>query len=341
MQQLKVLVPVPRLTVYKDMALPHLGVKFLAPTAPPDFEVQEDVSPRSDEIQMLAFVDGALEENLSETITALSGVDESDFCKYTTMEFPFESDLFQMRASTRANDEQLLNHIIEHADRRLDGMRLDYCRLDKPQMCFGIPGYIPGKNKFAVFVFDPASDDGRMIAREPEVPVAMPGIGLDLESIHPSSVDTLITDGFATDALGGRLKRLLRSYATALSATSDESKILTIVFALDGILTPKKSWTWEFKEFIGVSASMKSADFQGQYDRFCKFYDEVRNPLVHHGRSYSDLRRDRKSDLLYLQSLVAGLLKSMVPFAHESFDEHWDGKMVLAKTWLSKRMRRC
>ncbi|MCX7388665.1 MAG: hypothetical protein NTX48_18540 [Planctomycetales bacterium] len=281
-------------------------------------------------------MDGALEENLSETIAALSGVDESDFCKYTTMELPFESDLFQMRASTRANDEELLNHIIEHADRRLDGMRLDYCRLDKPQMCSGILGYIPGKNKFAVFVFDPASDDGRMIAREPEVPVAMPGIGLDLESIQPSSVDTLITDGFATDALGGRLKRLLRTYATALSATSDESKILTIVFALDGILTPEGlKDAKKFRKFIGVSASMHSADFQRQYDRFCEFYATVRNPLVHDGKSYPDLCRDRKSDLLYLQSLVAGLLASMLRDAHEAFGAHWARKMAMAKTSLS------
>ncbi|MEX2140812.1 MAG: hypothetical protein WD894_16230, partial [Pirellulales bacterium] len=288
MATLKILVPAPRITVYDDLSHPTLGLTFRAPTEPPDFDPPEDVSPNSDEIAAMAFVDGALENNLSETITAVSGVDESDFCKFTAMQFGMESDLFRARGSKRAHDEALLNTILEHADQLLDGMRIDYCRLDVPQMCFGVPGYIPGKNKHAAFIFDPESDDGRIIAREPDVPVAMPGIGLDFDSISSSFVDPLITDTFPPGALGLRLKRLLRTFANALAATSDESKILTIVFALDGILTTENSTSEQFKRFIGVSASSNSAEFQRQFDRFRDFYTTVRNPLVHHGKSYSD-----------------------------------------------------
>ena len=334
MLELKVLVPAPRLTVYDDILLPELGLSLRAPTQPADFDSPEDISPKSDEIPAMEFVDGGLEHNLSETITTLSGVDESDFCKFTTMQFIMKSDLFRVRQSKRAEDESLLNRIIEHADQLLDGIRIVYCRLDVPQMCFGVPGYIPGKNIHAAFVFDPESDDGRIIAREPQVPVAMPGIGLDFDSISPSFVDPLITDTFPPGSLGARLKRLLRTYATALSAMSDESKILTIVFALDGILTRENSTSKQFKKFIGVSASTNPADFQGQYDEFCGFYANVRNPLVHHGRSYTDLGRNRKTDLLYLQSLVARLLESMVGDAQEPFEAHWQRKMATANTSL-------
>lgn len=332
MTTLRILVPAPRITVYDDLSHPTLGLSFRAPTEPPDFEPREDISPASDEIEAIAIVDGAVEQNLSETITALSGVDESDFCTFTTMQFTFESDLFRPERPKRADDEALLNSIIEHADQLLDGMRIDYCRLDVPQMRFGVPGYIPGKNKNAAFVFAPESDDGRVIAREPLVPVAMPGFGLDFDSISASFVDPLITDTLPPDSLGLRLKRMLRTYANALSATSDESKILTIIFALDGILTTEKSTPKQFKKFIGVSVSNNPADFQRQYDRFCDFYTNVRNPLVHHGKTYTDLRRDRKPDLLYLQSLVAGLLDSMVGDAHEPFAAHWQRKMAIANT---------
>lgn len=324
------------MTVYEDLSHPTLGLLFRAPTEPPDFDPPDDISPPSDEIEAMAFVDGAREQNLSETITALSGVHESDFCKFTTMQFTFESDLFRSDGPKRADDEALLNSIIDHADQLLDGMRIDYCRLDVPQMCFGVPGYIPGKNKNAAFVFDPELDDGRIVAREPLVPVAMPGIGLDFDSISPSFVDRLITDTFAPGALGPRLKRLLRTYAGALSATSDESKILTIVFGLDGILTTDNSTSTQFKKFIGVSASTNQTDFQRQYDKFRDFYANVRNPLVHHGKSYAELRRQRKPDLLYLQGLVAGLLDAMVGDAHEPFDAHWQRKMALANASLQR-----
>jgi hypothetical protein len=181
MTTLKILLPIPRITVYDDLSHPKLGLLFRAPTKPPDFDPPENVSSDPDEITAMAFVDGAMENNLSEAITAVSGVDESDFCKVTTMQFVLESDLFRANGSTRVDDESLLNVIVEHADQLLDGMRIDYCRLDVPQMCFGVPGYIPGKNKLAAFIFDPQSDDGRIIAREPEFPVAMPGIGLDCD----------------------------------------------------------------------------------------------------------------------------------------------------------------
>ncbi len=335
MPLLKILVPTPRMTVYEDLSHPKLGLAFCAPTDPLDFDPSEDVAPsQSDEIAAMAFADGAIDQNLSETITVVSGVDESDFCKFTTMQFAMESDLFQMRGSKRTDDEALLNTLIEHADQLLDGMRVDYCCLDVPQMCFGVPGYIPGKNMFAAFILDPELNDGRIIARESQVPVAMPALGLEFDSISPSFVDPLITDTFPPDALGLRLKRVLRTYANALSATSDESKILSIVFALDGILTTEKSTSTQFKKFIGVSASNNTADSQRQYKRFCEFYANVRNPLVHHGKSYVDLGRDRKPDLLYLQSLVAGLLESMVGDAHEAFDAHWQRKMKIANASL-------
>jgi hypothetical protein len=144
----------------------------------------------------------------------------------------------------------------------------------------------------------------------------------------------LIIDTFAPGALGLRLKRLLRTYASALTATSDESKILTILFALDGILTPENSTSNQFKNFVGVSASSNSANFRRQYDQFCDFYKNVRNPLVHQGKSYADLRRNRKPDLLYLQSLVWSLLDSMIGDAHEVFEVHWQRKMAIAASAL-------
>ena len=58
-------------------------------------------------------------------------------------------------------------------------------------------------------------------------------------------------------------------------------------------------------------------------ETFIKFYREVRNPMVHHGKSYSELGRHRKKDLLYIQRIIAGLLLSLSKYRHLEFVEFW------------------
>ena len=330
-QTLKVMVPLPRFAIEEDIDCPHIDVAFRAPTAPREYNTPTDsFAADSDEIVAVHFADGATENNLSEVITNLSGIDESDFCQYTTMVFSIQSNSFKLRGPTRVDDEMLLQSILDTADHLLDGIRIDYCRLDLPQMCIGSAGYVSGKNKNTAFVFDANADDGRIIAREPDSPIAMPGIGLDFESIGPSFVDSLIVNTFPPDSLGVRLKRLLRVYASVLCSATVESRILTLVFYLDGILTPENSNSGQFKKYIAVSVTNNTSAFQSEYDKFKAFYRDVRNPLVHHGKSYGDLGRDCGSDLRYLQFLFAGLMDTLAPHANTDFDVHWAQKMDTA-----------
>jgi hypothetical protein len=175
-----------------------------------------------------------------------------------------------------------------------------------------------------------------MIAREPTNPVAIPGLGLEIDhDVSKSEVDPLLKTVYGPDTLGVRLRSLLRALGQSFMESSDENKILWNVFAMDGYLTPANCRdAKQFRQFIGVSASKSSNGYELEYKRFDDFYKSVRDPLVHHGKSYRDLKRTRKIDLLYLQGLIFSILTNLMPLAAEPFQDVWDSQMALARQHL-------
>jgi len=344
MANLRIVLPLPRLHVTEELQLPHLTLlppqcdaeQAEAPLTKRQRELRSAVSSASEVAcvifpdETVVFREGAEEHNLAEALAGMSGVTENDFRHHTLLEMPFESRSFELRQPTRKNDQKIITAALEHADAALDGIRFNSCRLDVPQMSLGPPGYLPDKSMFSVYFHDTDHSQGRMIAHEAANPVSMPGLGMDLDTVRSSSVDPLICNTYRPGTLGVRLQRLLRMYCQSFIAPSDEAKILGNVFAMDGCLTPDNSNPGDFKKFIGMAASGSSAGYRAQYEKFWQFYREVRNPLVHHGKSYAQLARDRRLDLFYLQGLLHLILENLTKSATEDFHTYWQNTISLA-----------
>jgi hypothetical protein len=336
--------PLPRLHVPETLQLPHLTLlpavcdaeRADAPLTKRQKDLKTAVGLASEAAyicfpdETLVFRDGAEENNLAEAFAGMSGVTENDFRQHTLLEMPFESPSFELWQPTRKNDQKVIAAALEHADAAVDGIRFNYCRLDVPQMSLGPAGYLPDKNMFAVYFHDADQNQGRLIVHELANPISMPGLGLDLDAVEPSPVDPLICNTYRPGTLGVRLQRLLRMYCQSFTAPSDEVKILGNVFAMDGCLTPDNSRSSDFKKFVAMAYSGSPSGYRLQLDKFGQFYREVRNPLVHDGRSYAQLGRDRRLDLFYLQGLLHLVLENLTKSANEDFDTYWQSTISLA-----------
>lgn len=123
--------------------------------------------------------------------------------------------------------------------------------------------------------------------------------------------------GYLEEVLRGRsdelalvVKNALRFVRQAFYSLGDESKFLTLVFALDGLTHPDKAWTG-MKHHTYIAALISGGDtdkFKVDLERYEELYSLVRNALVHNGKDFYELPYDPAlccEDLLnYLKRVV-------------------------------------
>lgn len=97
--------------------------------------------------------------------------------------------------------------------------------------------------------------------------------------------------GGRSDELALAVKGALRFIRQAFYSLGDESKFLTLVFALDGLAHPKKNWVWmTHHAYIAALTSRGDIDlFKADLERYEELYTQVRNALVHNGQDFYQL----------------------------------------------------
>lgn len=97
--------------------------------------------------------------------------------------------------------------------------------------------------------------------------------------------------GGRSDELALAVKGALRFIRQAFYSLGDESKFLTLVFALDGLAHPKKNWVWmTHHAYIAALTSRGDIDlFKADLERYEELYTLVRNALVHNGQDFYQL----------------------------------------------------
>lgn len=97
-----------------------------------------------------------------------------------------------------------------------------------------------------------------------------------------------------SDELARVVKSTLRFIRQAFYSLGDESKFLTLVFALDGLAHPDKAWKWmKHHAYIAALTSGGDSDkFKVDLTRYEELYTQVRNALVHNGKDFYELPYD-------------------------------------------------
>lgn len=94
-----------------------------------------------------------------------------------------------------------------------------------------------------------------------------------------------------SDELADSVKGALRFIRQAFYSLGDESRFLTLVFALDGLAHPDKTWIgMKHHAYIAALTSGGSISaFKADLGRYEELYSLVRNPLVHGGKDFYEL----------------------------------------------------
>ena len=264
--------------------------------------------------------------NLSDGITEVCGISTEQALSCSMLVIPRHLDEESLAERRRDFDEHLLRDALGRADAILDLIRLEQCRLDCSETWIGNAGYVmtPGSTSLFVLVLDQNSDVCRFIARKTWDPVAFPLLTSEVvASDIDNTLEPLLTEHLPHPTLGARLKRLLRSFGESCSIASDDLRLLSIIFALEGALCPEGTSSREFKRSVAVAQYGDTKSATKALEKFSRFYRDVRNVLVHRGSRYEELTRDRRDDFMYLQSLVHGILLRLASRRHSAFDEHW------------------
>lgn len=97
-----------------------------------------------------------------------------------------------------------------------------------------------------------------------------------------------------SDELALNVKGALRSCRQAFYAFGEESRFLSLVFALDGLVHPEKSWTgWKHRTYVAALVSRGNVKrFGAALVRYDELYADVRNALVHRGKDFYELSHD-------------------------------------------------
>lgn len=208
------------------------------------------------------------------------------------IELPY-ADLLRLNRYVTDNDVVILQ-CLAMAEHALDLIRFNFCSFKRLEFTPDPAGQLED-GSYAVEIIPlggthlkPVSLNG--ISRPMSVSNNWLGPEIDNHQWEARKYLEEILDG-RSDELALAVKGALRFIRQAFYSLGDESKFLTLVFALDGLAHPKKNWVW-MTHHAYIAALTSRGDisiFKADLKRYEELYTLVRNALVHNGQDFYQL----------------------------------------------------
>ena len=209
-------------------------------------------------------------------------------------------DLIKLNSSSLDHDNYVINLCLDQAERGMDLIRLEYSSFDRPEFTPNPAGQL--KSGFYEVQITP--NIAKRLSIKPKVygglskPLSASNNWLGPEvSDHFNSNDYKLSEilvGNEIHELGNLLIGSLRNCRQAFYTIGDESKFLSLIFSIDGLGGPKHNWSgWKHRSFISILASSNNpARFSKTLESYDYLYTDIRNKLVHEGKSFYELGED-------------------------------------------------
>ncbi|MGB3492164.1 MAG: hypothetical protein WBA57_05520 [Elainellaceae cyanobacterium] len=189
----------------------------------------------------------------------------------------------------------LLRRCSDYADRGVDLLRLEQCDYQQLERLPGIAGQLLD-GFHAAYVIPPLDSPfkPRLYCHLVSPFQVIPNwLGLDIEtglSERSCDLGQLICEP-SQHEMYQRVRGAVRAIGQAFYMLTPESRFLSLVFALDGICSPKRRWTGiaHHAYIAAVGADEDSCKFNSLLQEFYDLYSNVRNPIVHRGSSFIEL----------------------------------------------------
>jgi len=189
----------------------------------------------------------------------------------------------------------LLKRCSEIADRGLDILRLEQCSYNQHERLPGIAGQLVSGFHAAYVVPLSNSPFKPKLYNHFASPfqVTPNWLGLDIDFIMEEDPNDLaeIVFGTFTDNMSQRIRGAVRAIGQAFYIVTPEARFLSLIFALDGLCAPTKTWSGlEHHAYIAAIGTGKDVSlFQYWLQVLSSAYSNVRNPIVHRGSSFIEL----------------------------------------------------
>lgn len=213
-------------------------------------------------------------------------------------------DLIKLNSSSLDHDNYVINLCLDQAERGMDLIRLRYSSFDRPEFTPNPAGQL--KSGFYEVQITP--NTAKRLSIKPKVygglskPLSASNNWLGPEvSDHFNSNDYKLSEilvGKEVHELGNLLISSLRNCRQAFYTIGDESKFLSLIFSIDGLGYPKHNWSgWKHRSFIAILASSNNPSrFCDTLESYDYLYTDIRNKLVHEGKSFYELGEDNGND---------------------------------------------
>lgn len=241
--------------------------------------------------------------------------------------FSTNIDSERFESYTHQEDISLLKNLSDMAEKAMDVIRFDYCRLDLPDTLPGQVGSWEGSSDYlGALIYDPISDKARLIAGSAvESSKVVKGIGLDMNSC---SYEPLIKseDG----ELAAIFTHGLMLLSDAMTSQNETVKFVRVMSLLEFLGNPHEYESWKkLKGKIASHLAMNKSDYYRIIARFRELTSDkgqdgedkgLRTQIVHNGKSLSQLVQepdDRCKLFRELQIYITAVLRD-VRNMHES-----------------------
>ena len=278
---------------------------------------------------------------LREAKTSITGFGLDVLSQEPLIGFVKKIDWNEFLSSDHEYDRRLLHECARDAERALDLMRFDLCRLDVPATLPGrvgswsaMPGFI------GAMIYTLEDHESYLIAGESNSPTsATKGIGLDMHGYEVNRVPSASEGEVSALAI-----HALSLFSEVLEAGNDTVKFVRAMTLLEFLATPDGYRTW--KKLKGDIVCHIAND-KSDYHRLCRRFEELtsletpsgeqvglRTLIVHHGRYLDEvIHRENERRLLFreLHEYCWRVLSALLDRRSMSWAEFCEHRLSLKK----------
>lgn len=271
-------------------------------------------------------------QDLREVLTSLTGFDVEILSNSPLVAFNVDIDWNEFLEANHDYDTSLLKLLSSKAERALDIIRLNYCRLDLPNTLPGQIGSWKGSGEYlGALLYSPEDHESHLIAGAAvESSVIVRGLGLELNA-NPHLALPTANDG----EVAGVVLHGLSLYSEALNSSNETIKFTRVMALFEFLVNPDEYQNW--KKVKGDIACHCASD-KASYLRLCERFRELtsiedtsgkqlglRTLIVHNGKLLPELLpsfKDRAALFRELQGYAGTMLTDMLSNAGVSWAEY-------------------
>lgn len=324
-----VLMPISRVLVEEDVRLGDFRIY------PPGKLVLQQLRPVQNFSveRVLADTEGGhlLGQQLREACTSLTGFDLDVLSRSALVAFITDVEWDTFLGASHDDDIELLQRLSATAERAMDIVRFEFCRLDLPATLPGVVGSWEGSGPYlGALLYCLQDHESYLVAGEASgYAVISSGIGLDLGRGYLEPLPSA-SDG----EVGAVVVHALSLLSDAMYSRNDTSKFLRTMTLLEYLANPDDYQRWTKSK---GEIACHSANDKGSYLRISNRLHQItaikdasgtelgyRTLIIHHGKFLEDVipdRRHRRALFAELFTYASVVMKDMLERVELTWDQ--------------------